>query len=208
MTAATDVEAFFAGGAKSAKFAEGAYGSVIGGEITADPVMRQQRDYDTDEPLTYPDGNPMMQMVVTVQAQPPTEDDDGQRAFYIKGQLKQAVGEALRKVNAKSPQKGGKLWVKYLSDEPVTLKTGKRGKDKKIHAAKYEVPAAAQAGQFFAEEAATVTTPAAPPGIDPAQWAAMNPAQRVQLAQALNPQTSVNLAAPPAQFAFTDEPPF
>jgi len=202
-TAAQTVEDFFAGGAKAAKFEDRAYGSVIGGEIVADPVMRQQRDYETDELMTYPDGNPMMQMLITVQAQPATEEDDGQRTFYVKGQLKQAVGEALRKAGEKVPRRGGFLWVKYVSDEPVTLKNGKRGNDKKIHAAKYEPPKQAAAGQFFAEggpvTSIRLTPPAdpAPPGVTAEAWAAMNPDQRIQMREALSGANR-----------FTDEPPF
>jgi len=225
------IEDFFAGGAKAAKFEDRAYGTVIGGEIVADPVMRQQRDYETDEPMTYPDGNPMMQMLVTVQAVPPTDDDDGQRTFYIRGQLKSAVGEALRKVGVKAPQRGGRLWVKYVSDEPVTLKNGKRGNDKKIHAAKYEPPAQATAGQFFDEQAGNMHLPPDDPAADrtsspawrPAEqqpatrggerpdsipsavWEAMSTDQQQQIAAAAR-----GLAGPARAQAsrFTEEPPF
>lgn len=220
-TGAQAVEDFFSGGAKAAKFEDKAYGTVIGGEIVTDPVMRQQRDYETDEPMTYPDGNPMMQMLVTVQAQQPADDDDGQRTFYVRGQLKQAIGEALRKVNQKAPRRGGRLWVKYVSDEPVTLKNGKRGNDKKIHAAKYEPPAQAAAGQFFDE--AREQAPAAaqmsadsmrsngnggarlerPAAIAPDVWAAMNPQQQEQMCLALGVTVQ-----PAAGSRFTEEPPF
>lgn len=224
--AAQAIEDFFSGGAKAAKFEERAYGSVIGGEITADPVMRQQRDYETDELMTYPDGNPMMQMLVTVQAQPPSDDDDGQRTFYIRGQLKSAVGDALRKAGEKAPRRGGQLWVKYVSDEPVTLKNGKRGNDKKIYAAKYEPPAQAAAGQFFQEGPPTTTGTVAasadgmrssgnaaapggglpcPPNVPPVKWLAMTSAQQEQMYDALG---LVPRAAAPAAAQFAGEPPF
>lgn len=202
--AAQSIEDFFSGGAKTAKFEDKAYGSVIGGEIVTDPVMRQQRDYETDELMFYPDGNPQMQMIVTVQAHPASDDDDGQRAFYIKGQLKSAVGEALRKVGARKPERGGKLWVKYVSDEPVTLKNGKRGNDKKIHAAKYEPPAQAAAGQFFDEPTPAPQVEAAPPGIDPRAWSAMSDDQRQQMKAAL----AAPAATAPLVSRFDDEPPF
>lgn len=185
-SAISELEQFFAGGAKSAKFEDRAYGSVIGGEIVEEPVMRQQRDYETDTPMTYSDGNPVMQMVVVVQAQPASADDDGRRALYVRGQLKAAVGEALRKAGARVPQRGGKLWVKYVSDEPVTLKNGKRGNDKKIYAAKYEAPAVAAAAAFY--DATPTQVSAAPAGIAPEQWAAMSEGQREQLTAALRPQ--------------------
>jgi hypothetical protein len=202
---ATDIEAFFAGGATAAKFEDKQYGQVIGGEITAEPAMRQQRDYTTGEPITYPDGNPAMQMVVTVQAQPATGDDDGQRALYIKGQMKQAVGDALRKAGATAPRKGGKLWIKYVEDKPVTLQNGRPGNPQKIYAAKYEPPVAAQNAGFFADAEPVATQyagPGTPAGIDPVQWAVMTTEQREQLRRALGGQ------AAPSAATFTDEPPF
>ncbi len=218
--AAQQIEEFFSGGAKSAKFPDGAIGTVIGGEIVEEPRMQQQRDYDTDELVFYQDGNPAMQMVITVQAQPATDEDDGRRSFYVRGQLKQAVGEALRKVGTREPERGGKLWVKLTGEEPVQLRNGKPGKPKKIHAAKYEPAAQAAAGQFFADdqgasaEASTraVADPlggapilSCPAGVDPGKWASMNPAQRAQMYDALG------LAIQKANAAgslFTEEPPF
>lgn len=230
MTAAEEAETFFTGGAKTAKFEDRAYGTVIGGEIVADPEVRQQRDYETDELMFYPDGKPMPMMLVTVQAQPATDDDDGQRTLYIKGQLKSAVGDALRKVGAKAPKRGGRLWVKYLSDEPVTLKNGKRGNDKKIHAAKYEPPAAVAADGFYAEASPAAgrdTSPVArperpdessglerPPAVDPAKWSAMSPDQQRQMYDALGLNATPTRSAAPAASGsgggsrFDDEPPF
>lgn len=229
------VEDFFAGGVTAAKFEDGAFGTVIGGIITSDPRMVQQREYDTNELVFYPDGNPAMQMVVTVQAYEPQGEDDGQRSFYIKGQMKQAVGEALRKAGAKAPARGGKLLVKYVEDKPVTLKNGKSGKPQKIYAAKYEPPSATQAAAYFDEpatansmratnngatdaerrqaavsgvSAATVGWPNCPPGIDPAAWSRMNGDQRAQMYQALGLPIPQAQTTPTGGAAFRDEPPF
>lgn len=211
MTQATTVTAddFFAGGTPAAKFEDGAYGTIIGGRITEDVRMTQQRDYTTGDLMFYPDNNPQMQMVVTVQAYDPSGDDDGRRSFYVKGDLKRAIGEALRKHNARKPERGGILQVKYVKDEPVTLKNGRPGNPKKIYAAKYEPPAAAVAGQFFDEPTSGAsrigTEGGAPPvGVDPATWSAMSPAQQAQMLQALGLQTP----QAPAAGQFTDEPPF
>lgn len=199
-TAAAEIESFFAGGVPAAKFADGQYGTVIGGEITTEPRMQQQRDYTTGDPVVYPDGNPAMQMVVTVRTDlrdPAIDGDTGERAFYIRGQLRQAVGEALRKAGAKAPQKGGTLQVKYLRDEPVTLKNGRPGNPQKIYAAKYEPPATAAAGFFNGDQAAPLRCP---PGIPPTTWQAMNPDQQQQMALALG--------YPPPGPAGGGEPPF
>lgn len=157
------VEDFFAGGVTAAKFEDRSYGTVIGGEIVDDPRMQQQRDYESGEPMTYPDGNPAMQMVIVVQAYQPSGDDDGRRAFYVKGQMRQAIGEALRKQNVKAPARGGRLWLRYQEDKPTTLKNGKPGNPQKIYAAKYEPPAQAAAGQFFGDPQAADSAPAAAP---------------------------------------------
>lgn len=228
--AAIDIENFFAGGVTAAKFPDGQYGHVIGGEIIAEPRMQQQRDYTSGEPLVYQDGNPQMQMIVVVQAHPGGNfhedgtEDDGQRAFYIKGQMKQAVAEALRKTGARSPQRGGKLWIKYVEDKPTTLKNGRPGNPQKIYVAKYEPPAQAAAAAFFPAgdppaAAATELTaddmrtrsgatnppasiPPCPPGFDPATWARLDNSQREQMAAALGTRAAA-LAG-----RFTDEPPF
>ncbi len=221
------IEDFFAGGVTAAKFEDKAFGTVIGGEIISDPRMQQQRDYTTGDPITYPDGNPAMQMVITVQAYPPGgqhpdgSDDDGQRAFYIKGQMRTAVGDALRKAGAKAPARGGKLWLRYERDEPVTLKNGRPGNPQKIYAAKYEPPAQAAAGQFFGDQADTpppaATRPPAtgvpgaaaveppPPGVVPDTWNRMNPEQRAQLREALGHLPATQPAGPAG---FDDEPSF
>jgi hypothetical protein len=208
-TGAQQIEDFFTGGVPAVKFPDGAYGTVIGGEITADPRMQQQRDYTTGDPICYPDGNPAMQMVIVVQTgqhDPGIEGDDGNRALYVKGQMKQAVGEALRKHGEKAPRRGGKLWLKYLEDKPVTLKNGRPGNPQKIYAAKYEPPAQAAASQFFddpaatrgAELAAAADAVAPPPGIPAPAWQAMTPEQRQQMREALAGST----------FAFAEEAPF
>lgn len=219
----TDLEQFLGGKTKTAKFQDGAYGSVIGGEIVADPKMVQQRDYDTDELMFFPDGNPQMQMIVKVQAQPATGDDDGVRAFYVKGQLREAVIDALKAVGAKVPARGGDLQVKYLRDEPVTLKNGKRGNPKKIHAARY-TPPTGPAGAFLTEPTTPVTQTfatgsaapsngqglACPPGVTPDNWQRMNPAQQAQMYDALGLPSGSALQAPApiGGPAFFDEPPF
>jgi hypothetical protein len=218
------LESFFAGGVPAVKFPDGSFGGIIGGEIVADPRMQQQRDYTTGEPIVYQDGNPAMQMVVIVQTEireSAIADDDGQRAFYIKGQMKQAVGEALRKAGEKTLRRGGKLWIKYVEDKPTTLKNGRPGNPQKIYAAKYEPPAAAAAGQFFEEPPTTGgaaisadsmrssgNTAAGlpcPPDFNTDTWAAMNPVQQEKMYDALG----MPGASPMSQAArFADEPPF
>lgn len=210
-TATEQIEQFFQGGATAAKFPDREYGTVIGGEIVADPRMQQQRDYTSGDPVFYQDGNPAMQMVIVVQTNlhdPSIPEDDGQRAFYVKGQMRQAIGEALKKAGATAPRRGGKLWLKYIEDKPTTLKNGKPGNPQKIYAAKYEPPAQAAAGQFFDDTPTppTNTPPPGPlpppPGVGAELWGRMNPDQRQAYMAALG-------GAPAAGgSAFSEEPPF
>lgn len=213
--AAQSIEDFFAGGVPAAKFPDGLFGTIIGGVITSEPRMQQQRDYTTGDPITYQDGNPAMQMVIVVQTDqhdPAIEGDDGQRALYVKGQMRQAVGEALRKAGARKPERGGRLLVKYLEDKPTTLKNGKPGNAQKIYAAKYEPPAAQAAGQFFDDPAAPATNGGAgsmpcPAGVDPGKWSAMTAQQREQMYDALGlvPPDYRTLSG---KQAYDREPPF
>jgi hypothetical protein len=103
------------GGAPSVKFPQiGAHvvGTVVSAEIT------QQRDLEGN-PKTYDDGNPMEQLVVTLQTDErdaSIDNDDGKRRLFVKGQMKAAVADAVRK-SGSSLQPGGKLAVKYIGDK-------------------------------------------------------------------------------------------
>lgn len=71
------------GGAKSAKFDQP--GQSITGTIT-DVTVRQATEFGTGKPLTWDDGNPREQIVVSIQTnQQDDPDDDGVRAVYVKG---------------------------------------------------------------------------------------------------------------------------
>lgn len=105
------------GGAPAAKFETP--GTTVRGKIT-DLQIRQQTDVRTREPLTWPSGDPKMQLLVTVQTgqrDPTIEDDDGERRIYVKGKrLTEATREAVRAVGAKGLEVGGTLAVTYVRD--------------------------------------------------------------------------------------------
>jgi hypothetical protein len=177
-----DPDELMSGGHRSAVFPDQQYGTVVGGRIIEKPVTTQQRDFDSGQPKFYDDGNPMWQVVVAVQAQPATDEDDGVRAFYIKSQMKKAVQDAVRRAGAERLEVGGTLQVRYERDEPNSRG---RGKDKKIYAARYTPPA----GQ------------AAPP---------TSPAAQASASQGIRDTDVSRMAsAPPQQAsAFDSEPPF
>ncbi|MGW8366933.1 hypothetical protein ACWGK1_41215 [Streptomyces wedmorensis] len=105
------------GGAPTAKFPTP--GTTVGGRITEQPKVEQQRDIQTGEKKFWNNGDPMMQLVVTVQTDQrdhALEDDDGKRRIFVKGQMKNAVADAVRAAGARGLEVGGTLAVTYTHD--------------------------------------------------------------------------------------------
>src|SRR5690606_39856948 len=126
---------------KSAKFPT--IGTKVGGRVVRDAEEVQQRDFDTGEPLFWPDGKPRMQLVVTVDTgQPDTDDtdDDGERAIYIKGQMLQATRMACKRAKKFKIEEGDYFAITFAEEEP--LPKGKRGFLKKIYEVEF-TPASA-----------------------------------------------------------------
>jgi hypothetical protein len=81
----------------------------------ADITKQQETDFDTGEPITWPNGQPKYQFVITG-----TINGDEVRLF-VKGYMVDALRDALRKANVKPGDSlnGGTLTVKWEStDEP------------------------------------------------------------------------------------------
>lgn len=108
------------GGPASGKFK--AHGDTVGGPIVVEPSQQQQTNMD-NKPLTWDDGSPRMQLVVTVQTDlrdPSIEDDDGKRRLFVKGEMRKAVQQAVIAAGAKGLDVGGELHVTYVGDgEPA-----------------------------------------------------------------------------------------
>lgn len=142
--------AFLMGGKVRSAFKKGdPIGLEIEGTITEPPRLSQQMDYDTNEPEVWADGNPKMQLVVTIQTDlnEPTEEfpeDDGLRRLYVKGDLQKKIQKAVNDVKADNLEPGGKIRVKFTGLGPAGVsKSGKPLNPPRIHAAKYTPPAAA-----------------------------------------------------------------
>ena len=122
-------------GARSAAFKE--HKDEVWGTIMSS-ATRQQTNLQ-GEPKTYDNGDPMLQVVITLlTSQRDDDDDDGLRAVYAKGQMLKAIGDAVRKAGARGIEDGGKLFVRYVSDaEPK--QRGFNGA--KQYIAKYDPPA-------------------------------------------------------------------
>ncbi|MER7206363.1 hypothetical protein [Streptosporangium sp. NPDC000239] len=184
-----DANAFLMGGGiPSAQFPT--IGTTVSGPITTPPTVEQQKDLDSGEPKFWSDGKPMMQMVVTVQTSlrdPQIVDDDGQRKFYIKAKLLDAVRTAVRQAGARGLEVGGVLSITYVADGEVK----KRGHNApKIYTAAYAAPSAVQANEFLQ---GAPQAPATAPGP-----IAQMPQQVAQRAEAIYQAAQTTLAAQPA----------
>lgn len=106
------------GGGKTAKFET--VGTTHAGVITS-AVVRQVRNFQTGEPETWSDGNPVQQFVITIQTNerdPLDPDDDGIRNLYVKayGEQKRALQDAIRKAGSERLEIGATLVMQYVAD--------------------------------------------------------------------------------------------
>jgi hypothetical protein len=93
-------------------------GTTVSGVICDDPVQTQQTTPSGDL-KTWESGDPMMQLVVTIQTaerDPEIDDDDGKRRVFVKGQMRKALGDAVRHSGKKGLDVGGTLTVTYTAD--------------------------------------------------------------------------------------------
>jgi hypothetical protein len=114
----TDVDDFFnTTGGKSAAFHE--IGATVTGIVVASE-RREQTEFGTGEIKRFDDGNPMMQVVITLQTEERADaDDDGARMLYVKGSpnTEGSMAYAIREALAGQPMRNGsKLQVKYTGD--------------------------------------------------------------------------------------------
>ena len=116
----TDPNAFLMGsGGRSAKFEQ--HQDEVDGLVVSSE-LRQQTKYGSNEPMTWDDGNPRMQMVVTLRVTGDALDDDDDllRKVYVRGQMQLAVKDAVVKAGEAGLDIGGRLFVRYVSDaEPA-----------------------------------------------------------------------------------------
>ena len=130
----TDAFTKVSGGA-SASFTE--KGKWVSGVIT-DVGEKQETAFGTGDPITWKDGSPKMQMVVTIQTDerdPANADDDGKRVIYCKWGQTVAIGDAIKKSAYQGPMVGAKLGLRWSGDED----TGK-GNPLKLWEALFEPP--------------------------------------------------------------------
>jgi len=136
----------FGGGGKAASFEE--VGEMVEGTILDCKVV-QQTSMDDNTPLTWADGSPKMQLIVTLQTnQHDDDEDDGLRRVFAKGgkfevasgsgtSMKDAIADAVRKANSKSLDEGGTLKVAFTG---LGKKTNRGYSAPKLYKASYKPP--------------------------------------------------------------------
>jgi hypothetical protein len=147
MTAPSAESFLMSGGNKSAAFPT--VGTTVAGPIkrVGDPM--QQKDMATSEPKFWQDGTPMMQLpvdIITDERDPEIVNDDGTRTLYIKGQMQNAIREAVRRSGAPMLNVGGVLTITYTSDGVATRKGFNAPKN---YEASYTPPSNAAAAAFI-----------------------------------------------------------
>jgi hypothetical protein len=142
-----DITGFlFGGGGRAARFDK--IGDMVTGQIT-DVRLTQQTAMETNEPMTWSDGRPRMQLVVSMATDDRVdENDDGIRTVYAKGgnyeastgagtSMKDAISDALKRAKATTIEVGGVLTVAYTGEGK---KTNRGFTAPKLWRAKYEPP--------------------------------------------------------------------
>lgn len=172
-----DVSSFFGGGGiPAAKFPE--IGASVTGTITEPPVQQQQTEIGTGKPLTWDDGKPRMQLVITLQTDqrdPEIEGDTGLRRVFVTGTKVSEGGGmkgAFQRAGIRDLPVGGTLTVKYTHD----------GKAQKGFSAPKQYEVTFTPPNAAADFIGGATAPAAmPPGMDPDVWASLTPEVQAEL---------------------------
>lgn len=121
-----DVNTFlFEGNARSFPFER--VGDIVKGTIVACD-LRQQTSLEDNKPLFWADGTPRRQLVITLQTNlSTTDDDDGQRTIYAKGgryevatgegmSMRDAIADAVKAAGAKTMDPGDELAVGFTGE--------------------------------------------------------------------------------------------
>ena len=136
----------FGGGGKAFRFEN--IGDTVEGSIT-DVVVSQQTDLETNAPLTWPDGSPRKQLVISLQTSLKEDDnDDGIRRCFAKGgrfeaqegtgtSMKDAIADAVRKAGARSLDEGGILKIGHTG---LAKRTNRGFSPAKLYRATYTAP--------------------------------------------------------------------
>lgn len=128
------------GGAPGARF-ESVGDSIDGVVMSA--RLQQQTDINTGTPKFFKSGDPMMELVVTLQTDERSDaiaEDTGLRTVYAKGAAdRKGILDGIRTaVGREGLREGGRLWVKYTGNG---VKANPAFSAPKQYAVKYQPPA-------------------------------------------------------------------
>lgn len=173
-----------------------------GGTVIAPPEQRQRTNYQTKQPEFWPDGAPKMQVVVrlqTTERDPADPNDNGIRTLFVKGNMQNAVGTALRAVNAPGLRVGGELYVMWTGEQASS-----KGAPQKLFTAQYRQPTA-ESLAAAQQAAAAPPAPLAPAYMPPVQQQAApqfaQPDQQPQNWPPVAQQQATPTAQPPANWS-------
>lgn len=119
-----DVNDYLLGeGARSFPFTE--VGDIVHGTVVS-ATIRQQTSME-GQPLTWDDGTPRKLLVIVLQTDDVTDEDDGQRSIFAKGgryevatgegtSMRDAIGDAMKLQKASKLEPGDELWVGYTGN--------------------------------------------------------------------------------------------
>lgn len=179
------------GGAPTLKLDQ--LGVEVGGSIVTKPIARQETEFGTNKPKTFPSGDPIMGILVDVQTSlrdASIEDDSGVRRLYVEGKrLKEAVRDAVRNSGAPGLEVGGQLYVAWTGTG-TPASAGVSGP--KLYQARYIPAATAVLGVQQPAPAQQITYAAPPQQPAPAQTA---PAQTAPAANAPSAEAIAALKA-------------
>ncbi len=179
-------------------------------QTTEDLDVVQQRDFTTQEPMTWPDGRPRLNIVATgtlIETNVPEsqysdgDDDSMLRRFFFKGQPQQALQQALKATGQKRFGIGTKIRITLTGYKP-----SQKGNPQKLYSVEildlqpYVAPQQRQAEQALNTQAQTNFPPTQAPAASAAPVQAVAQPVQVQQTQAAQAQpVAAQPAAQPAQ---------
>jgi hypothetical protein len=106
----------------SISFKDAKVGDAYTGVIT-DLETAQVRNYETGDPEFWEDGNPKLQIVVTLATEyGDGVEDDGERKVYLFGQKLQAAKAAMKEANVTKLEKGFAFTITFAGEKPSSNK--------------------------------------------------------------------------------------
>jgi len=98
-------------------------GTEVRGRVLEEPSLRQSRDYESGDMMTWPNGDPKMEIVVALATElrdSEIDNDNGERALVLPvgSNRFRAVQKAMRDGGSKGLYPGDTIAVKYVADGP------------------------------------------------------------------------------------------